>query len=191
MINLKETYWAWLAGLIEGEGAITIAVRDRATLSALQPMITIEMTDCDLVRELYKTHGGTFGTRKRSKEWKRSAVWRISSRAYCYEMALKIRPYTRGNKQKQLDAFIEHLEIHQKIDGTATNEQLIGLWETANNVRKHALGKPGKKWTARYKAVRKQQCKNAKISKDTLLKDLQPATKEKAAKRAEKSIIVK
>lgn len=191
MISLKETYWAWLAGLIEGEGTITIAVRDRQTISALQPMITVEMTDCDLVRELYKIHGGTFGTRKRNKDWKRSAVWRIASRIHCYELALKIRPYTRGNKRKQLDVFIEHLEIYQKIEGVPTNDQVIGLWETANSVRKYALGKPGKKWAVRYKAARKQQCKNAKISKDTPLKDPQPVMKEKAAKRAEKSITVK
>lgn len=193
MTALDKTYWAWLAGIIEGEGCLTVALVTKysTTMSKLVPRMEVEMTDYELVRQLYKNHGGAFRTFKRGEKFKRVGRWYISNALQCLTITQNIAPHVKGNKRKQVQAFIEHLETRLQIKGKPTPEQALQLWETANTIRKHSLGKPRKEWTAQYKAVRKQQCKSVKTSKDTPLKSPQPVMMAKAAKRAERSTTVK
>lgn len=65
--------YPYLAGLIDGEGTITLT-KERARSEFRRPVVSIQMTDYILMRKVYETFGGTL-TRRESRKQGHSTAW--------------------------------------------------------------------------------------------------------------------
>lgn len=89
---MKDTDIAWIAGLFEGEGSITIVnnvVR-----------VTIQMTDLDILQRVQDVFGGRiYSCSKQVDHHKDSWKWTITSTKEALEFIQLIYPYL-GNRRK-------------------------------------------------------------------------------------------
>ena len=72
--------WAWLAGIIEGEGYFDLKVHTRK--GYVSPAITVNMTDEDIIRRIHRmTARGTInGPEMRGPKYKPIWSWRVGNR---------------------------------------------------------------------------------------------------------------
>jgi hypothetical protein len=82
---------AWLAGLIEGEGCISLRMNDRGYA---RPTVAVSMTDLDVLERAHRVSGlGTIKPRKwnnKPAHWKDAWIWSISGRDDLYALLVAI-----------------------------------------------------------------------------------------------------
>lgn len=95
---------AWVAGIVEGEGCITVRKR------YVQPLINVNMTDVDIIQRLVeitgvgKVYGPYKGTNKPRWEWK---VQRIND---CIELAKALLPWMGERRTQQIHILLDKCE---------------------------------------------------------------------------------
>lgn len=103
---------AWQAGIMDGEGTITISkqVRKGRPSPAYRPMVTVTNTNPEIVDPFVKTWGGAKYKRpdkRKIKKWAPSWTW-YCPRSKVIEFLRAIRPFLRG-KGKQADLLMKFL----------------------------------------------------------------------------------
>jgi hypothetical protein len=98
MVDGQLTLWdeeqsiawcAWLAGLLDGEGCITIRPQRRSTFL---PAVRVVMCDEEPVTRLYAQYGGSFVLRPRPAPWRDAFSWQVTGRA-CQQPLKDALPY--------------------------------------------------------------------------------------------------
>ena len=104
-IVLKETEKAYIAGIIDGEGCITMGKggRDR---SDYHDSITVEMACSEVPNFLYKLSGGSLKERNREGRTKKFWCWYIRAKGG-EELLTQIIPYL-VLKKRQAELFLEY-----------------------------------------------------------------------------------
>lgn len=91
-----KTEKAYAAGLIDGEGCICINYNKPTGLKKygqFYPMVTVHITDVNVLKWLQSIWGGSIKTRKKGEEhWKPSYDWKIQS-TRAIEFIQEIQPY--------------------------------------------------------------------------------------------------
>jgi hypothetical protein len=100
MIVMTPTEAAWVAGIVEGEG--TISITSQGT-----PFIKVSMTDEDVVRRLRDWTGvGRFATTHppawQEKGYKRQYIWQVAKAADVLLVAEAIGPFLLGRRAARL-----------------------------------------------------------------------------------------
>lgn len=105
---------AWVAGIIEGEGCISIN-NGRRDYDAY-PLLRVAMTDEDVIRRLHRVTGvGHIQTSERAdtatgKKRKRSWTWSVGARNEVKEILLAIRPWMSERRSGKISEALFMLE---------------------------------------------------------------------------------
>jgi hypothetical protein len=117
----EHTVWPYLAGIIDGEGTISINrqnARHDSGIPSTRLDITIVNTDERLMVWLIKNVGGRYYMRKRqdSPKHKFSYAWRLTGRANKERLLLGVLPYLiMKADQAKLGLEFLRLNVHQRI----------------------------------------------------------------------------
>jgi len=109
-----ETTKAYLAGIIDGEGTITICnqkwKRKYSSGVSTRPMVAISNTDYGLLKYLNNLNvGGVSYDRRQHEGWKQSFQWSVSSHLGCLSILRTILPYL-VIKKKRAEEVIKYIE---------------------------------------------------------------------------------
>ena len=109
----EDAMLAWMAGIIDGEGTLTIAkqIRRGRPSPAFRVVVNVANTDYRLLAPFKRYYGGAIyprSERRRSKRWKPSWTW------HCFDgnqrlFLEEIRPHLRG-KHRQADLLIRFID---------------------------------------------------------------------------------
>jgi hypothetical protein len=94
---------AYFAGLIDGEGHITLEKRSGKQVGTI-PLIQVGMTDRAIVQLLQKTYGGSFAAKKIREPYKQMFVWRVKH-AQARVTLKRILPYLRVKREVALTVY--------------------------------------------------------------------------------------
>ena len=118
---MTENDFAYLAGLIDGEGSIYYKqTKQKRNTRPGKPVhnvwvirLEIAMTAKDTVKWCHDTFKiGSFGDRKVKEEKKRQWRWRVSHRD-CLEICIAVWPHVK-NKLHKVEQVIDHYEPYAK-----------------------------------------------------------------------------
>ena len=110
MIELSETDKAYLAGIIDGEGCITVLT------------VAVVMNDKEAVQMLYDAFGGClFFVKRGNAKWHDSWRWAVKQRKAAVALEAFL-PYLRV-KDRQAQIALEFISSFTHIGGRATAEQ--------------------------------------------------------------------
>lgn len=119
-MNLSETDKAYLAGIIDGEGCITVWKSGRYDNRVVT--VAVAMNDKQAVDLLYEAFGGClFHIKKQNPKWNDSWRWAVKSRRAKVVLEALL-PYLRV-KTRQAEAALELISSFTHIGGRATVEQ--------------------------------------------------------------------
>jgi len=110
--HLKPLDAAWIAGLFEGEGTITISTGGRSGYT--RPVICLTSTDLQMIDILNKIWPGyirTFVPNTKSKNAKTAQTWVLNSGLKCFQFARDVLPYIRTERvRKKFEILIEYMQ---------------------------------------------------------------------------------
>lgn len=115
----EETDWAWLAGLIEGEGWLNVYTHKHQGRKSMEKHseIGIEMCDSDIIHRVQRLFGGNIHINAKAGDkgslgiYKKDLwYWRVSYRL-AYKVAKGIQPYIFGDKQQLIADIIDFCEL--------------------------------------------------------------------------------
>jgi hypothetical protein len=105
---------AYFAGLIDGEGCLSVDKRGAARPNSRVPRITVNMTNREIIELLHATYGGSFRVLsaptnpKHKQQWR----WRVQHKK-AREMLTRIYPHLRV-KKPEADAMILHFSTERR-----------------------------------------------------------------------------
>lgn len=104
---------AWMAGIVDGEGTLTIArqLRPGRPSPAFRVVVNVANTDTRLLVPFKRYYGGNIyprPERRKSKRWKDSWTWHCPER-YQRAFLLAVREFLRG-KREQADILLDFIE---------------------------------------------------------------------------------
>jgi hypothetical protein len=115
--QLRETNdveLAWLAGLLEGEGAFVVqhVKADARQAARVRVRVSLQMTDQDVVERVRTVVGlGKVGTyHPHSERHKDTYVWGISSKGVVVPLLQLLRPHMGQRRRTQIDACLAAVE---------------------------------------------------------------------------------
>jgi hypothetical protein len=95
----SETQWAWIAGVIEGEGWV----------DPKQPQLVVQMTDEDVVRKLHSVSSvGRFTGPKRNGKYKPTFLWGVYQRDELIYVLTAVLPWFGQRRTAEAVASIEY-----------------------------------------------------------------------------------
>jgi hypothetical protein len=109
---------AWLAGIIEGEGCITIRYRPHPEI-----VVKVKMTDEDVISNLQKVSGiGKLGKPHTPKnpKWSPTWTWTVSAIADCWTILWLIRPWMGRRRLARIQEALDILEAKLKKRKTSS-----------------------------------------------------------------------
>ncbi len=108
---LRETDWAYIAGIIDGEGSILFQNSGKHKVVHL----SISNTDLNVLEWIKnKLKEGTIYEKIRySSNWKQCYVWRTAAHKVVYSILIKMLPYLKIKRDKAIKSitFIQNKEI--------------------------------------------------------------------------------
>ncbi|UCZ52613.1 LAGLIDADG family homing endonuclease [Bacillus shivajii] len=110
---MKELEAAYLAGIIDGEGSITLTRNH--TGERRRPLISIASTDIELLEYIKSIAGGSISSKKNDSpnSHKDSYTLTIKKKAEVFALLISINPYLRISSKKQRAEFI--LNNYEKV----------------------------------------------------------------------------
>ena len=122
---IEDVELAWQAGIIDGEGTVTLAkqMRKGRPSPAYRPMVTVTNTNPALVMPFVDAWGGGMYKRpdkRKSKKWMDSWTW-YCPRSVVPEFLRAILPYLRGKRQQAicLIDFTKRCKSFPRVKGNA------------------------------------------------------------------------
>lgn len=97
---LTDTEAAWLAGLIDGEGTVTVT-RHKASNKFKSPQVSVSSTSYELLRTTVDMTGlGFISQKKKYQEHHRQSYhWQISSGTQAVDLLKQLLPFLRESKK--------------------------------------------------------------------------------------------
>lgn len=138
--GMTETEKAYLAGLIDGEGTITLTRRNSGQLP--QPQVSIANNNLELLIWVKKVIGsGSISTKKpKSSSHNIAYAWQVATAGPCLRLLDEIRPYLVVKKQ-QADLLLTRYKAVTPRNGRYTQTELDGKMQLVEVIR--ALNKRG------------------------------------------------
>ena len=109
--EMDEIKIAYLAGVVDGEGTITIHKHKFYGREAyqLRPRLIVSNTDAALLKELQRRHGGTITShREATAKSKKCYLWRVAAIDEIFNLVSAMRPHLLV-KGKQADLILDFL----------------------------------------------------------------------------------
>jgi len=119
-LEVSETFWAWAAGLLEGEGSIIVAKTGAS--------IQCNMTDEDVIHMLSDRLdgiGNVTGPYDRSPN-KPSWRWGLYARNEIEVVLPRLRPYLGERRREQVDRVMAHLDATRRPEPEHATERMYG-----------------------------------------------------------------
>lgn len=134
MINTEETknrptpeQYAWLAGLIEGEGTITLRLQPKGRRA--YPEIVVQMTDLDVLEKAHNWFGGKLSGPYQNKTprvdgtlRKPQYKWGVYNKYLLLEVCLGVEPWMGSRRLERLTAIIDFLESLDSLEPGYTRD---------------------------------------------------------------------
>lgn len=99
---------AWVAGLFDGDGCVTLSTTGDAR-PFRKPLIVVDSTDIEILRELIDLYGGSLIAKRRTSERHRQAwSWRIFGANKIRQFLLDILPFMRCSVKTQRARMLVH-----------------------------------------------------------------------------------
>lgn len=119
-IPTPEQY-AWLAGLIEGEGTLTLRILQGGRRA--YPEIVVQMTDLDVLEKANNWFGGKLSGPYQNKNLrvdgsfrKPQYKWGVYNKKLLLEVCLGIKPWMGSRRMERLQAIIDLLESLDSLE---------------------------------------------------------------------------
>jgi hypothetical protein len=105
------TDYAWAAGIIEGEGTLSLN-KIKARKNSWRVAVTVTMSDFDVIERLHKIFGvGTVRDKAPQQVgYKPLKEWAVQNQAGCLEVLLRIMPYLGQRRLAKAKEMLEYLE---------------------------------------------------------------------------------
>jgi len=118
-LSTTETEKSYLAGLIDGEGSVTLSRAHRNEMPS--PHITITNTNRSVVRwaEQVTGYGKIISRRARRVNHKPAYIWCVAKAGRCLNLLREIRPYLRV-KHRQADLILQRYKAVTPRNGQYT-----------------------------------------------------------------------
>ena len=85
---------AWTAGIIDGDGSITLTRRSKRPFRS--PVVAVDSTDVEILHELSRLFGGHTVTKKKARQHHRQAwAWRLVGSENIIAFLSQVLPYMR------------------------------------------------------------------------------------------------
>jgi hypothetical protein len=114
--STDEEKWAWVAGLIEGEGCLSVLVQKTGKQKGrFKVCVIVKSTDLDVLQRLYVWTG--CGQPPKRVEWidpkatKRDFRWRVSGQSDVRWLLERIRPWLCERRQRKADECLAALDV--------------------------------------------------------------------------------
>lgn len=116
-MELSVAEWSWMAGIIDGEGTLTITkqIRPGRPSPAYRPIAQVTNTDAGLVQPFYDAFGGGIYERpdkrtdKSGNNWATAWTWHCPDRQLTYFLE-GVRPFLRSIKAVAADIIVQFIE---------------------------------------------------------------------------------
>jgi len=120
---MKSKNWSYLAGIVDGEGNISITQNTRKNgWNQFQFLFSIKNTDLRLMQWLVENFGGVYYNQPSSNlTWKLSYSWRPKGRKNKEEILLGILPYLLLKKEQALLA-LEYVRLDPHVQSPRRRE---------------------------------------------------------------------
>ncbi len=93
--------WAWTAGLMDGDGSISIQKRTNPE-GFRKPIAVVDNTDREILEELLRLHGGSLVIKRRYKDHHRQAwSWRLYGSNHVRAFLIQTMPYMHNSMKKE------------------------------------------------------------------------------------------
>ena len=112
----NKQHWSYLAGLIDGEGCISIVRSLRSKTDGRTHyynyvlQLDVFNSSTKLMKWLVQYFGGVYYTRDRSSDWKNASNWRPKGRANRREVLLGVLPYLVVKREQAIIA-LKYLDV--------------------------------------------------------------------------------
>lgn len=118
-----KTNYAYIAGIIDGEGCISIikAKNNRACGYEWQLRIAVTNNSIRIIKKLIGVFGGRFQTRIRDVAKHKQFVWYLYGKKAC-EMLKKVKPYLQEKKEQADLAIKFNISVSQRIMKKSTKK---------------------------------------------------------------------
>jgi len=129
--SLVETDYAYLAGIIDGEGTVTIhrnAAKKKGRIYVwYQPQLTISNTDTSMLRSLQVRFGGHIvkANAPANKHW-RQAYLLFFRRNEILTLLPKVIPYLTAKRQKA-ELMLEYMNTRTRGVNTGADGRFVGI----------------------------------------------------------------
>ena len=131
-MKMSKLTAAYLAGLIDGEGTISVYPyirKDRDNQIYYKPNFSLTLTDKRMIEWMKSSFGGYIWTKRQDNpKWKDSYRWSLSN-SDLNELLIYVHPYLRL-KKKQCELVLERIRIskHRKMDCGASYVPSTDKW---------------------------------------------------------------
>lgn len=115
----------WLAGILDGEGTITLLARSREGRSHRQPTLSATSTDREILEHLVKLVGGNISRVVKYKAHHKDAwIWKLNGGSCVLEVLQAVRPWLKAPKKRRRAEFLlQRYDAVTQRNGCYTAEQ--------------------------------------------------------------------
>lgn len=120
----------YLAGILDGEGCITVSAGKRKTCVNYNPLICVQNTSKQLIDWLQLTFGGqVYLSKKETAKTRTAWMWRITKKRNIESLLLSVLPYllVKKNQAKLLLNFV-------RLEPSALTEQRVIIYGKLKNL---------------------------------------------------------
>lgn len=103
----EELKWAWLAGLLEGEGCFSLKQDPRSVGSRARAVVAVKMTDKDVIQRAAMLMGGNAKFRADNRENKSDCYECSVSGAKAVAVMRGILPHMGARRSEKIQAILD------------------------------------------------------------------------------------
>lgn len=141
---MQEISPQYMAGLLDGDGTITITMHRRQSTKAgitLHPITKIDSVNLDFLELFQKQFGGHINKKRHERGWNKRPLWewRLSSIESCLRFILPVKPFLIL-KKRQAELQEKFLKIREERYGCPYIKEEFNLWLEMREVNLRARG---------------------------------------------------
>lgn len=134
----EKTKFAYLAGILDGEGCLSIGAGRRQKWSVINynSIVSVANTDIRLIKWLHQNFGGNFFDGKQQRPTnKKHYIWRLLKRKDIELLLLAVLPYLIVKREQAIN-LLEFVRLPREENPTKRRE----LWEKMASLNKRGIG---------------------------------------------------
>jgi hypothetical protein len=105
---------AYVAGLLDGEGCLTVSRRLRRSKRSFQPTVVIQMAHEDLILELQSQYGGTLARKQQKSHWAVQWSWTLGGEKSIRALLEEVLPFLVV-KRRQAEILLEYFGARSQM----------------------------------------------------------------------------